>query len=191
MKDKIFKIFNESAENISNVSKDHYLIASMEKVVALSSEAFNNNQRILFCGNGGSAADAQHIAAELSGRFLKERKALFAEALHVNSSYLTAVANDYGFEYTYSRILEATGRKGDVLIGLSTSGNSLNVINALKKAKEIGMKTIGFTGKDGGKMCDVCDIVFNIPSRNTARIQEAHILLGHTLCQLIEEKLFD
>jgi len=191
MKDKIFKIFNESAENISNVSKDHYLIASMEKVVALSSEAFNNNQRILFCGNGGSAADAQHIAAELSGRFLKERKALFAEALHVNSSYLTAVANDYGFEYTYSRILEATGRKGDVLIGLSTSGNSLNVINALKKAKEIGMKTIGFTGKDGGKMCDFCDIVFNIPSSNTARIQEAHILLGHTLCQLIEEKLFD
>jgi len=191
MKDKIFKIFNESAENISNVSKDQYLIASMEKVVALSSEAFNNNQRILFCGNGGSAADAQHIAAELSGRFLKERKALFAEALHVNSSYLTAVANDYGFEYTYSRILEATGRKGDVLIGLSTSGNSLNVINALKKAKEIGMKTIGFTGKDGGKMCDVCDIVFNIPSSNTARIQEAHILLGHTLCQLIEEKLFD
>jgi len=191
MKDKIFKIFNESAENISNVSKDHNLIASMEKVVALSSEAFNNNQRILFCGNGGSAADAQHIAAELSGRFLKERKALFAEALHVNSSYLTAVANDYGFEYTYSRILEATGRKGDVLIGLSTSGNSLNVINALKKAKEIGMKTIGFTGKDGGKMCDVCDIVFNIPSSNTARIQEAHILLGHTLCQLIEEKLFD
>jgi len=191
MKDKIFKIFNESAENISNVSKDHSLIASMEKVVALSSEAFNNNQRILFCGNGGSAADAQHIAAELSGRFLKERKALFAEALHVNSSYLTAVANDYGFEYTYSRILEATGRKGDVLIGLSTSGNSLNVINALKKAKEIGMKTIGFTGKDGGKMCDVCDIVFNIPSSNTARIQEAHILLGHTLCQLIEEKLFD
>jgi|TARA_B100000795_G_scaffold55418_1_gene36460 D-sedoheptulose 7-phosphate isomerase len=191
MKDKIFKIFNESAENISNVSKDHCLIASMEKVVALSSEAFNNNQRILFCGNGGSAADAQHIAAELSGRFLKERKALFAEALHVNSSYLTAVANDYGFEYTYSRILEATGRKGDVLIGLSTSGNSLNVINALKKAKEIGMKTIGFTGKDGGKMCDVCDIVFNIPSSNTARIQEAHILLGHTLCQLIEEKLFD
>lgn len=191
MKDKIFKIFNESAENISNVSKDHYLIDSMEKVVALSSEAFNNNQRILFCGNGGSAADAQHIAAELSGRFLKERKALFAEALHVNSSYLTAVANDYGFEYTYSRILEATGRKGDVLIGLSTSGNSLNVINALKKAKEIGMKTIGFTGKDGGEMCDVCDIVFNIPSSNTARIQEAHILLGHTLCQLIEEKLFD
>jgi len=191
MKDKIFKIFNESAENISNVSQDNYLIASMEKVVALSSEAFNNNQRILFCGNGGSAADAQHIAAELSGRFLKERKALFAEALHVNSSYLTAVANDYGFEYTYSRILEATGRKGDVLIGLSTSGNSLNVINALKKAKEIGMKTIGFTGKYGGKMCDFCDIIFNIPSSNTARIQEAHILLGHTLCQLIEEKLFD
>ncbi len=152
--------------------------------------AFHNGNKILFCGNGGSAADAQHLAAEFSGRFYKDRKALPAEALHTNTSYLTAVANDYGYDYVYSRLIEGIGNKGDILLALSTSGNSNNILHAIHKAREMGIVTIGFTGKSGGKMSGLCDMLINIPSEDTPRIQESHIMAGHIICQLVEEKYF-
>ena len=190
MQELISKILKNAADNITNISNDNKIISKIEQVVLLCVKAYGNNQRILFCGNGGSASDAQHIAAELSGRFLRDRKPLFAEALHVNSSYLTAVSNDYGFEYSYSRILESAGREGDVLVALSTSGNSKNVLKAIEKANSIGMISVGLSGLNGGEMQSLCNVMINIASKDTARIQEAHILVGHIICQLIEEKLF-
>ena len=145
---------------------------------------------IKFCGNGGSAADAQHLAAEFSGRFYTDRDALPAEALHCNTSYLTAVANDYGYDLVYSRIIKGTGNKGDVLVGLSTSGNSKNILNAFEVAKQKEMLTIGLTGETGGKMKAVSDYLINVPSGDTPRIQESHILIGHIICQLVEEQYF-
>jgi D-sedoheptulose 7-phosphate isomerase len=153
--------------------------------------AFKNGNKVLFCGNGGSAADAQHLAAEFSGRFYTDRDALPAEALHVNTSYLTAVANDYSYDVVYSRIIKGIGKKGDVLVGLSTSGNSGNIVKAFETAKEKGMITIGFTGATGGKMKDLSDYLLNVPSNDTPRIQESHILLGHIICQLVEEQYFN
>ncbi|MDE3145568.1 MAG: D-sedoheptulose 7-phosphate isomerase, partial [Bacteroidota bacterium] len=149
-----------------------------------------NGNKVLFCGNGGSAADAQHLAAEFSGRFYKDRKALPAEALHCNSSYLTAVANDYSYDVIYARLVDGIGVKGDVVIGLSTSGNSKNIIKAFEVANEKGIITIGFTGASGGKMKEISDYLFNVPSNDTPRIQESHIMLGHIICQLVEEKVF-
>lgn len=151
---------------------------------------YNAGGKVLWCGNGGSAADAQHLAAELSGRFYYDRPPLFSEALHVNTSYITAVANDYSYDIIYSRLVEAMGKKGDVLIGLSTSGNSANVIKALEKANEMGITTIAFTGKTGGKMNGIGKYLINIPSTDTPRIQECHMLLGHTICELVEMNLF-
>lgn len=190
MQELISKILKSASDNITNISNDNKIISKIEQVVLLCVKAYENNQRILFCGNGGSASDAQHIAAELSGRFLRERKPLFAEALHVNSSYLTAVSNDYGFEYSYSRILESAGREGDILVALSTSGNSKNVLKAIEKANSIRMISVGLSGLNGGEMQSLCNVMINIASKDTARIQEAHILVGHIICQLIEEKLF-
>ena len=190
MQELISKILKSAADNITNISNDDKIISKIEQVVLLCVKAYENNQRILFCGNGGSASDAQHIAAELSGRFLRDRKPLFAEALHVNSSYLTAVSNDYGFEYSYSRILESAGREGDILVALSTSGNSKNVLKAIEKANSIRMISVGLSGLNGGEMQSLCNVMINIASKDTARIQEAHILVGHIICQLIEEKLF-
>jgi D-sedoheptulose 7-phosphate isomerase len=153
--------------------------------------AFRNGNRVYFCGNGGSAADAQHLAAEFSGRFYdSDRKALPAEALHCNASYLTAVANDYSFDVIYSRLIDGIGEKGDVLVGLSTSGNSSNIIRAFETAKKKEMITIGFTGESGGKMKSLCDHLINIPSTDTPRIQESHIMVGHIVCQLVEQKYF-
>ena len=165
-------------------------IGLIEDIVNITIKSFRKGNKILLCGNGGSASDAQHIAAELSGRFYIDRPPLYAEALHVNSSYMTAVANDYGYDLTYARMVEAAGKEEDILIGISTSGNSANVIKALEKAKEIGMITIGFTGRDGGRIYDICDFCIRVPSEDTPRIQEAHILVGHIICQLIESKLF-
>ena len=190
MRDSITKILKKAADNIYNVSIDKDIIFKIEQIVDLCIKAYENNQRILFCGNGGSASDAQHIAAELSGRFYADRPPLYAEALHVNSSFMTAVANDYGYEATYARMVEATGRKGDILVGISTSGNSPNVVKAIQKAKEIGMTTVGFTGKNGGAMRDICDIMICTPTDDTPRVQEAHILVGHIICQLIEQEMF-
>lgn len=191
MQDSIYKIIKESSDNFNNISNDKNITLEIEKIIDLIVNAFLNDNKLLLCGNGGSASDAQHIAAELSGRFLKERKPLYAEALNVNTSFLTAVANDYGFEKTYARMIEASGKRGDILLALSTSGNSPNVLLAIQKANELGMKTIGLTGSDGGEMNGICNILIKIPSSNTARIQEAHILTGHIICQLVEEKMFD
>jgi len=152
--------------------------------------SYKNGGKVLWCGNGGSAADSQHLAAELSGRFYYDRPPLFSEALHVNTSYITAVANDYSYDVIYSRLVEAMGRKGDLLFGLSTSGNSGNVIKAFEKANAMGVITIGFTGETGGKMKDHCNYLVNIPSKDTPRIQECHMLLGHTICEMVEMNLF-
>jgi D-sedoheptulose 7-phosphate isomerase len=191
MQKQISDILNDSFNNLQKIINDKGLTAEIEIVTTKIIQAFKDGNKLLLCGNGGSASDAQHIAAELSGRFIKERKPLYAEALHVNSSYMTAVSNDYGFESTYSRMLEAIGKKGDVLIALSTSGNSENVINAVKMANSLGMLSVGMTGAMGGKIKDLCQHNIIIPSSNTARVQEAHILVGHIFCQIIEEQLFD
>ena len=190
MQEKIIDLINDSIRNFSNISNDEHMISLIEQISDIIISALDNKNKLLLCGNGGSAADAQHIAAELSGRFEMDRKALNAQALHVNSSYLTAVANDYGFEDVYSRMIEASAKSGDVLIALSTSGNSKNVINAIKKANQMQMVTIGFSGNDGGHMKDLCKYNLIIPSNNTARIQEAYILVGHIICKLIEQKIF-
>ena len=191
MQEHISDILNDSFNNLQKVISDKGLILEIETITTKIIKAFKDGNKLLLCGNGGSASDAQHIAAELSGRFIKERKPLYAEALHVNSSYMTAVSNDYGFEYTYSRMLEAIGEKGDVLIALSTSGNSENVVNAVKMANSLDMLSVGMSGGKGGKIKDLCQHNIIIPSSNTARIQEAHIIVGHIFCQIIEEKLFD
>jgi D-sedoheptulose 7-phosphate isomerase len=166
------------------------LLSSLAKLTETIIACYKNGGKVLWCGNGGSAADAQHLAAELSGRFYYDRPPLFSDALHVNTSYLTAVANDYSYDLVYSRLVQAMGKKGDVLIGLSTSGNSGNVVNALVKAKELGLTTAGFTGETGGKMKPHCDLLINIPSTDTPRIQECHMVLGHTLCEMVEMELF-
>lgn len=162
----------------------------IESAVTTITNAFNNGKKVLFCGNGGSAADAQHLAAEFSGRFYKDRKALPAEALHCNTSYLTAVANDYSYDAVYARIIDGIGQQGDVLVGLSTSGNSGNILKAFEVAKSKGVVTIGLTGESGGKMKELSDILLNVPSNDTPRIQESHIMIGHIICQLVEEQIF-
>ena len=163
------------------------LIAEMTEAIV---KAYREGHKVFFCGNGGSAADAQHLAAELSGRYYYDRPALFAEALHVNTSYITAVANDYSFDEVYARWLTAIGQEGDVLIALSTSGNSPNVVKAVAQANENGVVTIGFTGADGGALKGICDLVLRVPSSDTPRIQECHMHIGHTLCEIVESTIF-
>lgn len=174
----------------SSLINNETILNTVQQVVNDSIACYKNGGKVLWCGNGGSAADAQHLAAELSGRFYYDRPPLFSEALHVNTSYTTAVANDYSYDEIYARLIKAMGRKGDVLIGLSTSGNSANVVKALQVANEMGMITVGFTGETGGKMKANCKYLINIPSTDTPRIQECHMLLGHTICELIESNLF-
>jgi len=190
MTDQIRKIIQASIDVKKQVLQNEELIHTIEEIVEVIVKAFQNGKRVYFCGNGGSAADAQHLAAEFSGRFYTDRKALPAEALHCNTSYLTAVANDYGYEVVYSRIIEGIGLEGDVLVGLSTSGNSKNIIKAFEKGREKNMTTVGFTGDDGGAMRSCSDYLINIPSADTPRIQESHIMAGHIICQLVEEKYF-
>ena len=172
------------------VLADEAFLEKIDEAAQLLVHAFRNGNKALFCGNGGSAADAQHLAAELSGRFYTDRPPLYAEALHVNSSYITAVANDYGYEAVFARMVQAAGQKGDVLVALSTSGNSPNIQKAVETAQEKGMKIIGFTGETGGTMAASCDVLLNVPSTDTPRIQECHILIGHILCQYVEVTLF-
>jgi D-sedoheptulose 7-phosphate isomerase len=190
MKSQIENLIQASIDVKHKLLSDPFLLTTIENIVDEIIESLNNGGKILFCGNGGSAADAQHIAAELSGRFYTVRKPLYAEALHVNSSYITAVANDYSYDVVYSRMIEGCGKKGDVLVGISTSGNSKNVIEALKKANEKEMITVSMTGETGGKMKELSKYILNVPSTDTPRIQESHILLGHIICQLVEEKMF-
>lgn len=186
----IEKIIDESISVKQDILKDKLLVGSIERLKDMVVAVYRCGGKVLLCGNGGSAADAQHIAAELSGRFYLDRRPLYAEALHCNTSYLTSVSNDYGYESVFARMLEAAGRKGDMIIGISTSGNSANVLKAFEKAREIGMNTIAFTGKSGGKMAAMSDILINVPSDVTPRIQEAHILIGHIVCELVEKELF-
>jgi len=169
---------------------DEQLMLEIEKIVHAITNAFKQGNAVYFAGNGGSAADAQHLAAEFSGRFYKDRKALPSDALHCNSSYLTAVANDYSYDVIYARLLEGLAKPGDVLVGISTSGNSGNIIKAFEMAKSIGVVTVGFTGASGGKMKTLSDFLINIPSTTTPRIQESHILVGHIICELVEENIF-
>jgi D-sedoheptulose 7-phosphate isomerase len=173
---KIKKALTDSIRLKEEILKDDRLLEYIYKAASVCIDSLKNGGKVLFCGNGGSAADAQHLAAELSGRFYYDREPLFAEALHVNTSYLTAVANDYSYDEIFSRLIKAKGREGDVLIGLSTSGNSKNVINAFNEAKNAMMFTIALTGKTGGRMKDNCDLLINVPSDDTPRIQEAHII---------------
>jgi D-sedoheptulose 7-phosphate isomerase len=191
MKTTISSIIKASIDVKQYILEDAEFINKIQQCVELITTAFKNGNKVLFCGNGGSAADAQHLAAEFTGRFYKDRDALFAEALHVNTSYMTAVANDYSFDVVYSRMLNGIGKTGDVLVAISTSGNSANIVNAVNTAKEKGMYTIGFTGQAGGKMKDICDILINVPSADTPRIQESHILVGHIICQLVEQSYFN
>ena len=190
MQEQIRSIVQASIDTKQKLLSDPALIDRIEEVTKVISAAFRNGNKVLFCGNGGSAADAQHLAAEFSGRFYTDRDPLPSEALHCNSSYMTAVANDYGYDVVYSRMVKGTGRAGDVLVGLSTSGNSVNIIKALEQAKEIGMITVVLSGETGGKMKDICDYLINIPSNDTPRIQESHIMVGHIICQLVEQELF-
>jgi D-sedoheptulose 7-phosphate isomerase len=191
MKERIAGIIRASIDTKQQVLEDELLLQTINSCVHKIVLAFKSGNKVLFCGNGGSAADAQHLAAEFSGRFYTDRKALPAEALHCNTSYLTAVANDYSFDVIYSRLIDGIGLPGDVLIGLSTSGNSKNIIKAFETAKEKGMVTIGFTGMTGGQLKPISDYLINIPSTDTPRIQESHILVGHIICQLVEEKIFN
>ncbi len=186
----IEKSIRESIAVKQALLTDVYLLEKIEQTAELLTQAFRVGGKVLFCGNGGSAADAQHIAAELSGRFYTDRAPLFAEALHVNSSYLTAVANDYGYEQVFARMVEAAGRPGDVLVAISTSGNSASILRAAEKAAAVGMAVVGMTGSTGGKLAGLCRVLLNIPSTDTPRIQEAHILIGHILCQIVEQALF-
>jgi D-sedoheptulose 7-phosphate isomerase len=171
--------------------KDLLLLQNIENVSQQIIQTFRNDGKVLLCGNGGSAADAQHLAAEFSGRFNFDRSPLDAEALHVNTSYLTAVANDYSYEEVYSRLIKAKGKSGDVLIGISTSGNSENIIRALKEGKNKGLFTIALTGISGGKMEKEVDIIIKVPSDKTPRIQESHILIGHIICEIVENSMFN
>jgi D-sedoheptulose 7-phosphate isomerase len=190
MNEKIRGIIQESIAVKNKLLEDQHIQKAIEKVSLLIVAAFKDGKRIYFCGNGGSAADAQHLAAEFSGRFYIDRDALPAEALHCNTSYLTAVANDYSYEVVYSRLIKGIGQRGDVLIGLSTSGNSGNIVKAFETAREKGLITVGMTGEGGGKMAPLSDHLLPVPSKNTPRIQEAHITIGHIICQMVEEQYF-
>lgn len=188
--DNIKQIIQSSIDTKAAILKNALLLEKIEECVIIIVNSYQQDGKTLFCGNGGSAADAQHLAAEFSGRFYLDRAPLFAEALHVNTSYLTAVANDYSYDEIYARMTKAMGRKGDVFVGLSTSGNSRNVIRAIEEAKKAEMFVIGFTGESGGKMKDLVDVLINVPSTDTPRIQESHIMIGHIICELVEATLF-
>ena len=190
MSQKIKDIIAASITVKQQILQDEAMIKTVADCVTAIVTAFKNGNKVLFCGNGGSAADAQHLAAEFSGRFYLDRDALPAEALHCNTSYMTAVANDYSYDVIYSRLVKGIGIKGDVLIGLSTSGNSKNIVAAFEVAKEKEMITIGFTGETGGILKSLSDYLLNVPSTDTPRIQESHILLGHIICELVEAEYF-
>jgi D-sedoheptulose 7-phosphate isomerase len=187
---KIQSIIESSIAVKQQYVADAAFLEKINTAVTLVVSAFKDGYKVQFCGNGGSAADAQHLAAEFSGRFYKNRKALPSDALHCNSSYVTAVANDYSYDEIYSRLVEGTMHKGDVLVGISTSGNSGNIVKAFEMAKSMGIVTIGFTGAMGGKMSELSDVLINVPSTDTPRIQESHILIGHIICELVEAQLF-
>ena len=187
---RIKESIEQSIEVKSKILSDEKLMQSIEDAVNIIVESLRNGGKIHFCGNGGSAADAQHLAAELSGRFYLDRDPLNAEALHCNSSYMTAVSNDFGYDFVYSRIMRASAKKGDVLVGISTSGNSRNIIEAYKTCEKLGVNIISLTGATGGMMKDFGGILINVPSNDTPRIQESHIMIGHIICELVEKRTY-
>jgi D-sedoheptulose 7-phosphate isomerase len=182
--DKIKAIWNEHLEVTRALPQ---LASDVAKAVEMIHSSLAAGGKLLIAGNGGSAADAQHIAAELTGRFLRERKPLPALALHANSSALTAIGNDYGYEHVFARELAAHARPGDVLLAISTSGGSKNILRAIEEARQKRVAVIGMTGESGGAMRAACDLCLCVPSKSTARIQEMHIMIGHTICELLEE----
>ena len=190
MNPRIPKSIEESVAAKQAILNDQAFLGRIEAAAEIITESLRNGGKIHFCGNGGSAADAQHLAAELSGRFYFDRPPLNAEALHCNTSYLTAVGNDYGYDLIFSRLLRGTAKAGDVIVGISTSGNSKNILKAFEVAKELGVKIIAMTGATGGAMKDFADILLNVPSTDTPRIQESHIMLGHIVCELVETEMF-
>ena len=190
MIEKIKSIIQASIDTKQLLLANEDRIHTIKECSLTITDAFKNGNKVLFCGYGGSAADAQHLAAEFSGRFYKDRDALPAEALHCNTSYITAVANDYSYDVIYSRMIKGIGQTGDVIVGLSTSGNSKNIIEAFKTAKLKGMITIGFTGESGGEMKNYSDYLINVPSNDTPRIQESHIMVGHIICEMVENLYF-
>lgn len=189
MKNKIKQIIEKNIEIKQKLLSDTF-VNKISEVSEICINCIKNNGMIYFCGNGGSANDSEHLTTELLGRFYKDRDPLPAMCLHSNMSYVTAIANDYGYEYVYSRMIKCFGKSGDVLFGLSTSGKSKNVINALKEANKHNIHTIGMTGNNDN-FDDICDSVIKVPSNDTPRIQESHILIGHIICELIEERIFN
>lgn len=187
---RVIEAIKESISVKETILSDSQLLNTIEKVTEVIIETYKNGGKVIFAGNGGSAADAQHLAAELTGRFYKDRPPLNALALHSNTSFITAVANDYSYDEIYSRAIKAHATKNDVFIAISTSGNSTNLINAIQACKELSVTTVAFTGETGGLMKSTCDFLINVPSKDTPRIQEAHILIGHIICELIEKALF-
>lgn len=190
MPSSIQDIIQASIDTKSKILANSEIIDTLKQCSEIITEAFKQGKKVLFCGNGGSAADAQHLAAEFSGRFYIDRQALPAEALHCNTSYMTAVANDYSYDVVYARMIQGIGNPGDIVVGLSTSGNSKNIVEAFKTAKTKNMITIGLTGESGGLMKPISDFCLAAPSADTPRIQEAHIMMGHIICQLVEEMYF-
>jgi len=187
MEDIVKSLFDKNIE-LHKIAREE-LAAKIAQATDLIIDAYSHGRKILLCGNGGSAADAQHIAAELVGRFKKERRGLPAIALTTDTSIMTAVANDYWYDLLFARQVEALGDKDDVLIGISTSGNSANIIRAVEAAKFKGLKTVGFLGSGGGKLKDLVDVALVVPSEESDRIQEVHILAGHIICHLIDSKI--
>lgn len=190
MQERINNVINEQIDNLSNLKKGNYT-DDLVSIVNVIIKSIDNGGKILIAGNGGSAADSQHFAAELVGRFMKERKALPAIALTTDSSVLTCMGNDYGFDDIFDRQVEALGKENDVFFGISTSGNSKNIIKAVLKAKEKGLTTIGLLGKDGGKLKDICDYNITMPYKETARIQEHHIMTIHLICEFVENYFYE
>ncbi len=190
MHEDVLQTIKDSINTKELILNDPSLLEVLGTAIQKIIDCYRHKGKVLFCGNGGSAADAQHLAAELSGRFFYDRPPLQAEALHVNTSFLTAVANDYSFEYAFARMVEAWGQKNDILVALSTSGNSPNITRAVESAKKKGMLVIGMTGKGGGALNSLCDLILRVPSEITPRIQESHILLGHIICEQVEKTLF-
>ena len=188
--DIVKRSINDSIQAKQAILENTDFLARIEQVAEVMVKALKDGKRILWCGNGGSAADAQHLAAELSGRFYYDRPPLNSEAMHCNTSYMTAVANDYGYDLIYSRMIDGACKPGDVLVGISTSGNSKNICNAFRKAKELGVITIAMTGESGGEMKQMADYLLNVPSTDTPRIQESHILIGHIICEIVEATIF-
>ena len=186
----IRKRLEQHRDVIEQILSDEKLQDMIAQITETIVTCFKYGGRVYFCGNGGSAADAQHLAAEFSGKFYLERDILPSEALHCNSSYITAVSNDLSFEIIYSRLISGIGKAGDVLIGLSTSGNSANIVKAFETCHEKAITTVAFTGSDRGRMRELSKLIINVPSTDTPRIQEAHITIGHIICELVEEEIF-